>query len=107
MPPMEVHNVKASEVDARTWKYWSNEDMVYCPHELTNSSYLWPTLNVANDHSRHTLVLVAYETEDDGTPFWWVRNSWGEEFGVDRYAKVLRGHNAFVIESAIYIPILD
>jgi hypothetical protein len=98
----------ASEVDARTWKYWNNEDMVYClpeltdssylwhnAHELTNSSclwheltddsYLWHTLNVANDHSIQTVVLVGYRAEDDGTPFWWVRNSWGEEFGVDGY----------------------
>ncbi|WJX61820.1 hypothetical protein P8452_46874 [Trifolium repens] len=34
--------VIANNVDARTWKYWSNENIVQCPQEITESSYLWP-----------------------------------------------------------------
>ncbi|PNY05467.1 hypothetical protein L195_g001919 [Trifolium pratense] len=31
-----------AHVDARRWKYWSNENIVQCPQEITESSYLWP-----------------------------------------------------------------
>jgi hypothetical protein len=49
---------------------------------------------------------VRYGTEK-GTPYWFVRNSYGTEFGDKGYTKILRGKNTFGIEEFLMFPILD
>ena len=39
----------------------------------------------------HAVTLVGYGTEED-TPYWLVRNSWGENWGEDGYFRIYRGN---------------
>jgi hypothetical protein len=39
--------------------------------------------------------------EENGTKFWWIRNSWGPEWGVNGYFKMLRGENHLGIEENV------
>ena len=46
------------------------------------SEYMfWPQIN-------HEVAVVGWGKEDDGTAFWWVRNSWGTYFGCNGYFKL-------------------
>ena len=36
----------------------------------------------------HEIAVVGWGKEDDGTAFWWVRNSWGTYFGCNGYFKL-------------------
>jgi len=49
----------------------------------------------------HAINVVGYGTSDEGVDYWLVRNSWGTHWGVDGYAKLVRGQNACNIEVAI------
>jgi cathepsin X len=46
----------------------------------------------------HEVSIVGFG-EEDGTPFWWVRNSWGTHWGIDGFMKLVRGKNNLAIES--------
>ncbi|CAK9312401.1 unnamed protein product [Citrullus colocynthis] len=39
----------------------------------------------------HTVVVVGYGTEEDGTEYWIIRNSWGVHWGLEGYMKMQRG----------------
>jgi C1A family cysteine protease len=39
----------------------------------------------------HAVVIVGYGTSDDGTKYWLIRNSWGEEWGESGYFRLIRG----------------
>eukprot|EP00962_Isochrysis_galbana_P026810 scaffold8358_cov102-Isochrysis_galbana.AAC.1 len=42
----------------------------------------------------HAVVAVGYgATDDEGTPYWIVRNSWGPAWGLDGYFLIRRGVN--------------
>ena len=38
----------------------------------------------------HAVVVSGYGTEEDGTEYWWVRNSWGPAWGLNGYIKLAR-----------------
>lgn len=48
----------------------------------------------------HAVVLDGWG-EDDGVPFWWVRNSWGPEWGIGGYFRIRRGVNECKVEENV------
>lgn len=56
--------------------------------------------------SGHAVVIDGWG-EDNGTPFWWVRNSWGKEWGIDGYFKMARGIDECGIESNVVVGLPD
>lgn len=41
----------------------------------------------------HGVLIVGYGTEDDGTMYWLVKNSWGTGWGKDGYVKIARSES--------------
>jgi cathepsin X len=52
------------------------------------------------DDSDHCVSLVGWGEEEDGTPYWIMRNSFGEYWGDNGYAKVFRGNNTLKLEDS-------
>lgn len=46
----------------------------------------------------HCVSVVGWGEEDDGTPYWIMRNSFGEYWGDNGFAKVFRGNNTLQLE---------
>ncbi|KAJ4456615.1 putative C1 family cathepsin B20 [Paratrimastix pyriformis] len=49
----------------------------------------------------HAIKIVGWGSEG-GVPFWWIQNSWGPDFGLSGYFKMLRGSNECGIESDVW-----
>ena len=50
----------------------------------------------------HVVDVVGYGVEDDGTPYWLVKNSYGSWWGENGYFRIIRGRNSLGIESRCY-----
>merc|ERR1712242_363212 len=42
----------------------------------------------------HGILAVGYGTDSSGTNYWLVKNSWGTSWGMEGFAKLLRGKNS-------------
>ncbi|XP_045457968.1 chymomexicain-like [Melitaea cinxia] len=45
----------------------------------------------------HAVLLVGYGKGEDGTPYWLIKNSWGEGWGDKGYFKIHRGVNCVLV----------
>mmetsp|Transcript_22816 Transcript_22816/g.44848 ORF Transcript_22816/g.44848 Transcript_22816/m.44848 type:complete len:363 (-) Transcript_22816:100-1188(-) len=54
----------------------------------------------------HAVQAVGYGVEDDGTPYWIIKNSWGPEWGADGYFKLERGTNMCAISTCCSFPVV-
>lgn len=53
----------------------------------------------------HAVEIVGWGVDDK--PFWWIKNSWGEKWGIDGYFKIVRGKNNCHIEENVIAGVPD
>lgn len=59
--------------------------------------------NATNDMN-HAILVVGYDTDPDGKQFWWVKNSYGQQWGIGGYVKMARnaGNHCGIASLASY-----
>lgn len=62
--------------------------------------------NIGEQIGGHAIEIVGWG-EDNNVKFWWVKNSWGKEWGIDGYFRIIRGKNVCEIETNIIAPVPD
>jgi C1A family cysteine protease len=60
-----------------------------CPQEINHALGIIQFLMFFNHNFGEFLVVVGYGSEN-GTDFWWLRNSWGKKWGYEGYGKFAR-----------------
>lgn len=60
--------------------------------------------NCPQDEMNHAIVIVGYGSDRVLGDFWWIRNSWGNQWGLDGYCKYRRGNNTCGIASFAMFP---
>ncbi|KAL3065235.1 hypothetical protein OYC64_015416 [Pagothenia borchgrevinki] len=57
------------------------------------------------DMVNHAVLAVGYGTEENGTPYWIVKNSWGPAWGVDGYFLIEQGKNMCGLAACASYPL--
>lgn len=79
--------ITASIADPDTFIAYNSTDGIYC--------------DKTDDHEvGHVVEVVGWGQNETGSPYWLVRNSWGNEWGIQGFVKVCRGSNNINIETA-------
>ena len=75
--------------------------------------------NAWNEHIDHVVLLVGYDTTEDGQDYWIVKNSWGylphlplfphsgKDWGLGGYIYIASGQNECGIEYEMSLPTFD
>lgn len=64
--------------------------------DFKNKIYEWDETSV--EVSGHAVQIVGWGVENS-KKFWWIKNSWGSDWGINGYFKIVRGKNMCNIEN--------
>jgi hypothetical protein len=67
-----------------------------------NGIYKWDSESEQISPVGHAVVIMGWG-EENGTPYWIVRNSWGKDWGDKGYFKIVRGLNNCEIEENCFV----
>lgn len=70
----------------------------------TLQDYTGGIVSAAPGNINHAVTIVGFGSDDQGTPYWTVLNSWGADWGEQGFFRVLRGQNAINIETQCLLP---
>ncbi|UYV60885.1 CTSS [Cordylochernes scorpioides] len=59
-----------------------------------------------NHRLNHAVLAVGYG-EQDGVPYWLIKNSWGEQWGEEGYMRLYRGDNHCLVADRGTYPLLE
>lgn len=72
--------------------------------DAKNTIYDWDGISPFT--GGHAVVIVGWGTEN-GVDFWWIKNSWGTDWGIDGYFKMVRGKNLCEVEANVMTGMPD
>ena len=72
--------------------------------DAKHSIYKWN--GTGKKISGHAVEIVGWGVEKN-TPFWWMKNTWGKNWGINGYFKMIRGENNCDIENNVVAGIPD
>ncbi|XP_062327288.1 pro-cathepsin H-like [Osmerus eperlanus] len=80
--------------------YEVTSDFIHYKEGVYSSTKCKNTTDTVN----HAVLAVGYG-EEDGTPYWIVKNSWGSTWGMDGYFKIERGKNMCGLAACSSYPV--
>ena len=73
--------------------------------DYTSGVYTSTTCGNTQADVNHAVLAVGYGTDDDGTPYWIVKNSWSDTWGDKGFFKIERGVNMCGIAMCNSVPV--
>ena len=112
-----IYNVPGTEINGGSEKYIRNEIYKWGPvisaMKIYEDFYLFdPKTQIYEWNGKgeqiggHAVEITGWGVEN-GIPYWEIENTWGPEWGIDGYFKMVRGKNNCEIENNVFSIIPD
>ncbi|MCO5580405.1 hypothetical protein L7F22_034271 [Adiantum nelumboides] len=69
--------------------------------------YTSDTCESSPESVNHAVLAVGYNVDESGTPYWIIKNSWGENWGMDGYFNMEMGQNMCGIATCASYPVVQ
>lgn len=114
---LHFYSVAGTEADGGSEEYIRDNIYVWGP--VTSGIVIYPDFYIFDPKTQiydwngqgepvggHAIEIVGWG-EENGVKFWWIKNSWGTDWGIGGYFKMARGKNSCKIEENIVTGVPD
>lgn len=88
-----LHGPISIAIHTKLYSFWFYNGGIYDYHGCKSDI----------DHMDHGVLLVGYG-EEDGIPYWIIKNSWGHMWGENGYIRIRRGRNICGVATQAIFP---